>query len=57
VASGHGLTPGIHAPSPANAAAMAARGFRFVSCAVDEDLLRGAAEAALHATRATRDTR
>ena len=39
----HGLTPGIHAPSPTNAAAMAGRGFRFVSCAVDEDLLRGAA--------------
>jgi 4-hydroxy-2-oxoheptanedioate aldolase len=47
----HGLTPGIHAPSPSNAAAMAARGFRFVSCAVDEDLLRGAAEVALRETR------
>jgi 4-hydroxy-2-oxoheptanedioate aldolase len=47
----HGLTPGIHAPSPANAASMASRGFRFVSCAVDEDLLRGAAEEALRETR------
>jgi 4-hydroxy-2-oxoheptanedioate aldolase len=47
----HGLAPGIHAPSPTNAAAMAARGFRFVSCAVDEDLLRGAADAALRDTR------
>ena len=47
----HGLTPGIHAPSPENAAAMAARGFRFVSSAVDEDLLRGAAEVALRETR------
>jgi 2-keto-3-deoxy-L-rhamnonate aldolase RhmA len=47
----HGLAPGIHAPSPTNAAAMAERGFRFVSCAVDEDLLRGAADAALRGTR------
>jgi 4-hydroxy-2-oxoheptanedioate aldolase len=47
----HGLAPGIHAPSPTNAAAMAERGFRFVSCVVDEDLLRGAADAALRGTR------
>lgn len=53
----HGLTPGIHAPSPTNASAMAGRGFRFVSCAVDEDLLRGAAGAVLEATLAARDTR
>jgi 2-keto-3-deoxy-L-rhamnonate aldolase RhmA len=58
----HGLTPGIHAPSPTNAAAMAGRGFRFVSCAVDEDLLRGAAETSIRGTRgaqtrAARDTR
>jgi 4-hydroxy-2-oxoheptanedioate aldolase len=53
----HGVTPGIHAPSPTNAGAMAARGFRFVSCAVDEDLLRGAAGAVLEATRAANDTR
>ena len=51
VADEHGLTPGIHAPSPENAAAMATRGFRFVSSAVDEDLLRGAAEVALRETR------
>jgi 4-hydroxy-2-oxoheptanedioate aldolase len=47
----HRLTPGIHAPPPTNATAMAARGFRFVSSAVDEDLLHGAAEAALRDTR------
>jgi 4-hydroxy-2-oxoheptanedioate aldolase len=61
-ASGHGLTPGIHAPSRTSAASMASRGFRFVSCAVDEDLLHGAAEAALREardaeTRGGRDTR
>jgi 4-hydroxy-2-oxoheptanedioate aldolase len=50
-ATAHGLVPGIHAPSPADAAAMSDRGFRFVSSAVDEDLLREAAEAALRATR------
>ena len=50
----HGLTPGIHAPSPTNAAAMAERGFRFVSCAVDEDLLLGAAESALKTRAAPR---
>lgn len=47
----HDLVPGIHAPSPPDAAAMARRGFRFVSCAVDEDLLRDAAEGALRDTR------
>jgi 4-hydroxy-2-oxoheptanedioate aldolase len=50
-ADAHGLVPGIHAPSPMPAAEMAARGFRFVSCAVDEDLLRGAAVKALRTTR------
>ena len=50
-ATAHGLIPGIHAPSPSSAAAMADRGFRFVSGAVDVDLLRDAAEAALRATR------
>ena len=53
----HGLTAGIHAPSPENAAAMAARGFRFVSSAVDEDLVRGAAEVALQQTRTPRGNR
>jgi 4-hydroxy-2-oxoheptanedioate aldolase len=52
----HGLTPGIHAPSPANATAMAARGFRFVSSAVDEDLLRSAADVALQQTRSPSDS-
>jgi 4-hydroxy-2-oxoheptanedioate aldolase len=47
----HGLVPGIHAPSPPDAAAMARSGFRFVSCAVDEDLLRNAAEVALRDAR------
>jgi len=50
-ADNHDLSPGIHAPSPTNAAAMADRGFRFVSCAVDEDLLLGAAASALRAVR------
>jgi 4-hydroxy-2-oxoheptanedioate aldolase len=49
-AQAHDLVPGIHAPAPKDAAAMAARGFRFVSCAVDDDLLHGAAEAALRET-------
>jgi 4-hydroxy-2-oxoheptanedioate aldolase len=50
-ATGHGITPGIHAPSPPRAAEMAARGFRFISCAVDTDLLREAAVRALRDTR------
>ena len=50
-ASRHGIKPGIHAPSPVRAAEMAARGFRFVSCAVDADLLREAAATALRAAR------
>jgi 4-hydroxy-2-oxoheptanedioate aldolase len=53
-ADGHDLVPGIHAPSPSAAAAMAARGFRFVSSAVDEDLLREAAESAVRGARETR---
>jgi 4-hydroxy-2-oxoheptanedioate aldolase len=51
VALDHGLAPGIHAPSPPDGGAMARRGFRFVSCAVDEDLLRVAARVALRDTR------
>jgi 4-hydroxy-2-oxoheptanedioate aldolase len=50
-ADGHDLVPGIHAPSPSAAAAMAERGFRFVSSAVDEDLLREAAESAVRGAR------
>lgn len=53
-ADGHQLVPGIHAPSTTAAATMAERGFRFVSSAVDEDLLREAAERAVHAARDTR---
>ena len=38
------ITPGIHAPSPPRTPPRwRRRGFRFVSCAVDEDLLREAA--------------
>jgi 4-hydroxy-2-oxoheptanedioate aldolase len=51
-----GLTPGIHAPSPPDAGAMADRGFRFVSSASDDDLLRGAAQASLRETRGPGDT-
>jgi 4-hydroxy-2-oxoheptanedioate aldolase len=47
----NGIVPGIHAPSTEGALAMTARGFRMVSCAVDADLLRHAAEAALRDTR------
>ena len=53
-ADGHDLVPGIHAPSPSAAAAMAERGFRFVSSAVDEDLLQEAAERAVRGARETR---
>lgn len=51
VALDHDLVPGIHAPSPPDAAAMARRGFRFVSCMADEELLRAAADVALRETR------
>jgi 4-hydroxy-2-oxoheptanedioate aldolase len=47
----HGIAAGIHAPAPARAAEMAARGFRLISCAVDEDLLRAAAAEAVRAAR------
>ena len=50
-ANAHAVTPGIHAPSPPRAAEMAERGFRFISCAVDADLLREAAVRALRDTR------
>ena len=50
-AAAAGLVAGIHAPDPSRAAEMAARGFRLVSCAVDTDLLRGGAEAALRTAR------
>jgi 4-hydroxy-2-oxoheptanedioate aldolase len=47
----NGIVPGIHAPSTQGALAMTARGFRMVSCAVDADLLRQAADAVLRDTR------
>jgi 4-hydroxy-2-oxoheptanedioate aldolase len=56
VALDRDLVPGIHAPSSSDAAAMARRGFRFVSCAADEDLLREAADVALRETRGPGDT-
>ena len=50
-ASAHGIVAGIHAPSPERSNAMAARGFRLVTPAVDTDLLGAGAEAAIRATR------
>lgn len=47
----NGIVAGIHAPSSRRAAEMAARGFRLISCAVDADLLRTAAEIAVKETR------
>jgi 4-hydroxy-2-oxoheptanedioate aldolase len=41
----------IHAPDPPRAAEMAERGFRFISCAVDTELMREAAGAALRTAR------
>ena len=46
-----GIAAGIHAPVSTRAAEMAARGFRFVSCAVDQDLLGAAAAEAVRAAR------
>jgi 4-hydroxy-2-oxoheptanedioate aldolase len=54
MANRHGITPAIHAPIPPRATEMATRGFRFISCAVDADLLRTAALEALRATRSSR---
>ncbi len=42
-----GVVPGIHAPTETGALEMARRGFRFVGCAADADLLRAAASAAV----------
>ncbi|HEX6331419.1 MAG TPA: aldolase/citrate lyase family protein [Actinomycetota bacterium] len=47
----HGIVPGVHAPSPERSARMVERGFRFVSPAVDADLLGSSGTAALAATR------
>lgn len=46
-AASGGAVPGIHAPSAAGAVEMAHRGFRFVGCAGDGELLRVAAAAAV----------
>jgi 4-hydroxy-2-oxoheptanedioate aldolase len=46
-----GLLGAIHAPDPARAAEMAVRGFRFISCAVDTELIRESAVAALRTAR------
>ena len=46
-AAAGGIVPGIHAPSEAGAVEMAGRGFRFVGCAGDADLLRAAASSAV----------
>lgn len=48
-----GLIPGVHAPVPSDAADMAARGFRLVSCAVDTDLLGRAAADSLGTAHTT----
>jgi 4-hydroxy-2-oxoheptanedioate aldolase len=48
----HGIVAGIHAPSPEASAEMIARGFRFVTLAVDADLLAAAAAAAVEDVRA-----
>jgi 4-hydroxy-2-oxoheptanedioate aldolase len=47
----HGLVPGVHAPSSEAAAAMVGRGFRFVTPAVDVDLLAAGAARAVEDTR------
>jgi 4-hydroxy-2-oxoheptanedioate aldolase len=48
------LVAGIHAPDPSRAAEMPARGFRFISCAVDTDLLARGATDALRTVRPSR---
>jgi 4-hydroxy-2-oxoheptanedioate aldolase len=50
-----GIVPGVHAPSPDRAARMAARGFRFVCPAADDDLLRTGATATLADVRGRLD--
>ena len=46
-----GIVPGAHAPSPERSARMVERGFRFVSPAVDADLLTASGTAAVAAVR------
>jgi 4-hydroxy-2-oxoheptanedioate aldolase len=50
-ATRHGVVPGVHATSPEKSRAMAERGFRFVTPAVDAALLADGATAALERTR------
>ena len=47
----HEIVAGVHAPSPEKSAAMAERGFRFVTPAVDTSLLADGASASLERTR------
>ncbi len=47
----HEIVAGVHAPSPEKSAAMAERGFRFVTPAVDTSLLADGASASLEQTR------
>jgi 4-hydroxy-2-oxoheptanedioate aldolase len=53
VAENAGLIPAVHAPDPRRAAEMAAHRFRFISCAVDTDLLARGADDALRTARGT----
>ena len=47
----HEIVAGVHAPSPDRSAAMAERGFRFVTPAVDTSLVADGASASLERTR------
>jgi 4-hydroxy-2-oxoheptanedioate aldolase len=47
----HEIVAGVHAPSPERTAAMAERGFRFVTPAVDTTLVTDGASASLERTR------
>lgn len=47
----HEIVAGVHAPSPERSAAMAERGFRFVTPAVDTNLVTDGASASLERTR------
>jgi 4-hydroxy-2-oxoheptanedioate aldolase len=47
----HEIVAGVHAPSPERSAAMAERGFRFVTPAVDTSLIAHGASASLERTR------
>lgn len=53
----HGIVAGVHAPSPERSAAMAERGFRFVTPAVDTSLIADGASASLERIRTLLGTR